>query len=304
MIKNSYSLNKRKVYCYSVLFLFILILLLSFNSSASSYIPYPPKGSESGDIDTEYEYTINTIEAGSKWMFDWGDGTYSDWIVLEESESFISQTHSWSEYGEYQVRIKYKPALRDESPWSSPLTVTISAPTDIDEDGWLNQIEEAYGKDPTDPNDFPLDTDKDGLPDEASLDGTYTGDTDDDADGLVDSIEDSLGSNSKNYNDIETIFVENKLFYIVDTDSDGTGDVLYDIQDNTKTKIKSQDGSLYLDIDADGAWEYTYNGDLFVYTPFPWLQVIIGAVGVILIILGILVKTGFIYLYEEEVVVE
>ncbi len=306
MIKNSYSLNKKKIYSSSVLFLvFLLILVLNFPVFATpSYVPFPPKGNTTGDINVEYRYTINTVEVGSSWMFDWGDGNYSDWVVLEESDSGISQTHSWSEFGEYQVRIKYRSAYYAESPWSSPLIVNISPPSDIDEDGWSNEVEKAYGTSPENPNEYPLDTDNDGIPDENSIDGKYVGDTDDDADGLADSIEESLGSNSKDNGDVETIFVENKLLYIVDTNADGIGDFLYDLQSSSKTKIKSQGSSLYLDIDGDGNCDYLYDGELFVYNPFPWLQVILAGIGIILIILGILFKTGIIYIYEEEVVVE
>jgi len=304
MIKNSFSLNKRKIYHYSVLFLVFVLLIPPFVVAAPSYVPFPPKGNTTGDINVEYRYTINTVEVGSSWMFDWGDGTYSDWIVLEGSNLSVSQTHSWDEYGEYQVKIKYKSIYSSESPWSSPLIVNISPPTDIDEDGWSNEIEEAYGKNPEDPDEYPLDTDSDGIPDENSIDGKYIGDTDDDADGLIDSVEELLGSNPKDNEDIETIFVKNKLFYIVDTNDDGTGDILYNLQYGSKTKIKNQDGFLYLDIDGDGEWDYRYNGELFVYTPFPWLQIILAAIGIILIILAILFRTGIIYVYEEEVVVE
>lgn len=301
MKKTSCNLKKKNFYTYLMLFL-ILTIILSFTVDASSFVPYPPDGTTKGDKNIEYEYTINTVEVGSSWMFDWGDGTYSDWIVLGKSDPFISQNHSWTEYGEYQVRVKYKGPYSSESPWSPPLIVNISQPKDIDKDGWTNIVEESYGTDPRNSSSHPLDTDNDGLPDECSIDGKFIGDTDDDADGLEDAIEISLGSNPKNNHDVETIFVENRLFYIVDTDNDGYGNILFNLETNSKTKIKNQDGLLYLDIDSDGSWDYTYDGELLVYTPFPWLQLIIGIVGVILIILVILFKTGIIYIYEEEVV--
>ena len=304
MEKNLSSLNKRKVYFYSVLFLVFLFLTVNSSIAGSMFVPYHPIGPEIGDIETEYEYAIQSVEIGSSWKFDCGDGTVTDWIVLEDSDTFISRNHSWDRYGEYEVRIRYKSAYSLESSWSIPLIVTIAAPTDIDEDGWNNSAEEAYGTNPENPNDYPLDTDNDGFPDEDSIDGKYTGDIDDDADGLADSIELSLGSNPKDRSDIVSIFVENKPFFIVDTNYDSYGDILYDFQTGSTTKIKSQDGSLYLDIDNDGSWEYTYNGELFVYKPFPWLQATMGTAGIILVIVGILFKIGIIYVYEEEVIVE
>ena len=189
-------------------------------------------------------------------MFDWGDGTYSEWIVLGESDPYISQTHSWSDYGEYEVRVKYKNAYLKESPWSSPLIVIMAPHADADKDGLSNEIEESFEHD------------------------------------------------SKDNSSIETIFIGNKFFYILDTNDDGFGDILYDTQTDLKTEIKVQDGLLYLDIDGDGSWDYTYDGELFAYAPFPWLQVILGVVGAILIIIAILLKTGIIYVYSEEVSAE
>ena len=303
MKKNSLSLKKIIYSCFG-LFL-IIAMIASLTAEAYSFVPLPPTGSTTGEKDVEYEFKVMTIEVGSSWMFDWGDGTHSDWIVLEESDPYISQSHSWNENGDYQVKVKYKSTYSYESSWSSPLAVTIEPPTDIDGDGFSNELEVSFGTDPEDANDFPIDTDNDGYFDEDSLDGDYIGDYDDDADGLLDTIEISLGSNSKNNNDVESIFLENQLFYIVDTNNDGLGNILYNVQDDSSNKIKKQDSSLYLDIDDNGAWDYKYsNGELFEYTPFPWLQVIIGAAGVILIILAILFGSGLLYVYEEEVVVE
>lgn len=304
MENNSSSLKKRKVYCYSLLLLIFLLLAVNSSIAGSLFVPHHPIGPEIGDINTEYKYSIHSVEVGSSWKFNWGDGTETDWIVLEDSHTFISRNHSWEEYGDYEVRIRYKSAYSVESQWSIPLIVTIAAPIDIDKDGWNNSAEEFYGTDPENPNDFPLDTDNDGFPDEDSIDGNYTGDMDDDDDGLADLIELSLGSDPKDRRDVVSIFVENKPFFIIDKNDDGSGDILYDFHTGSTTKIKSQDGSLYLDIDNDGSWEYTYNGELFVYEPFPWLKVTMGAAGIILVIVGILFKIGIIYIYEEDIIVD
>ena len=290
------------------IFLITFFMFIYLNSvhvaSGFSFVPNPPSGTTVGDINVEYEYKVYTIEVGSSWMFDWGDGNYSSWIKVENSKGFISQNHSWSEYGVYKVRVKYRSVYMVESPWSDPLIVNITLPSDLDGDGWINEVEIAYGKNPNDPNEYPLDTDNDGTPDNDSIDGRYTGDVDDDGDGLTDSIEESIGSNPKDNSDVETIFVENTIFYIVDTDNDNQWNILYNPGTGLKTKITNQNGVFYLDINGDGNYDYTYNNGLFVYRPFPWLQVILAAAGIILIIIAILFKTGIIYLYEEEYIVE
>lgn len=308
MMKRNIVSDKKK---YSLLYTLLFILFIfSFSPSSvnagSSYIPYPPVGPTNGTINVEYEYIVNTIEAGSSWMFDWGDGNYSNWIVFNGSGNFVSQKHSWSNYGVYNVRIKYRSPYMVESPWSPPLLVNISKPADVDNDGWKNNIEIAYGTDPENPSEYPQDTDNDGIPDEDSPDGKYIGDADDDNDGLTDIVELSIGSNPKNTKDVISLFLNDKIFYLVDINNDGKSDVLYNLESNSKTKVKNQDDVVFLDINNDGIWDYIYSKDKGVveYSEFPWLYVILGVISTGLFIVFIMFKKGIIYFYEEEITVE
>lgn len=297
------SVSCRKIYKIILCSFFIFLLLNSFFvCTGSSYVPYPPFGEINGTINVEYEYVVNTIEVGSFWMFDWGDGTFSEWIGVDGSDDHISANHSWDEYNEYNVRVKHKSAYSVESPWSSPLIVTISKPVDIDGDGWINEIEESYGKDPENSSEYPLDTDNDGTPDEDSLDGVYTGDIDDDDDGLSDVIESSLGSNSKSNKDSTALFVENTIFYLVRTNNDNY--ILYNIVNGKNTQVKYENNQYYLDINGDGRYDYTYDGSLKSYFDIPWLYIIVGVILLAIIIVFILFKKGILFLYEEEIVVE
>jgi hypothetical protein len=195
------SLNKNKIFnilhnrdnlliiVFITITLLILIILSNAASGYDSYIVSAPVGPNSGDINIDYEYKIYSSEVGSCWMFDWGDGTFSNWIEVGESDTYISQTHSWESYDEYEIRVKYRSAYLVESEWSPPLVVTIAISSDIDGDGWENDFEESYGTDPEDSEDYPLDTDGDDVPDGDSLDGLHTGDLDDDNDGLSDELE-------------------------------------------------------------------------------------------------------------------
>lgn len=116
-----------------VFFILILVFLLSvpyLNDSASaaenSYIPAAPSGPEFGFLNVEYEYTVYTTSSDSLWMFDWGDGTTSDWKSLTDSTNSITQSRSWNSVGNYQVRVKFKNDFFVDGVWSDSLEVTIS----------------------------------------------------------------------------------------------------------------------------------------------------------------------------------
>ena len=272
----------------------------------SGYIPSPPIGNSTGDLNIDHTYIIYTSDAGSHWMFDWGDGNFSEWIEVKVSDTSISQSYSWNSYGIYEVRVRHRSSYIGESTWSDPLIVTIAIPPDLDGDGYNNDLEAAYGKNPDDPDDYPLDTDGDGTPDDDSADGSFTGDLDDDNDGLSDTIEESLGSNSLDDSDVTTLVIEQTIYYLVDTDDDGNGNILYNTQTETQTNTNIEDGKICLDTSGDGLWDYTFqNGIVESYkAPFPWLYVIIGVILTVAIILLLLFKMGVFYLYEEEYVVE
>lgn len=98
-----------------VFFILILVFLLSvpyMNDSVSaaenSYIPAAPSGPEFGFLNVEYEYTVYTTSSDALWMFDWGDGTASDWKSLTNSTNSITQSHSWDSVGKHQMRVKFK----------------------------------------------------------------------------------------------------------------------------------------------------------------------------------------------------
>lgn len=314
MKKKMFSLNKyskliRISLIYLLLFVICLLLFSGFITiSGSSYIPRAPIGPTSGTINIGLEFSIITSEAGSIWMFDWDDGTYSDWIEVQEGEESISESHIWVSYGVYEVRVKRKNIYDIESFWSDSLTVNLYMPPDLDKDGYLNELEEAYGSDYNDPNDYPLDTDKDGTPDDDSFDSIYLGDFDDDGDGFSDSDEIILGSDSKDGTDVITIFISTSTYYLVDINQDGISDIFYRSQTGLKTDIEVVDGMFLIDTNGNGFADHYYkNGIVNVYDPaldIPWLLVIAIIIFVILLIVFILYKKGYIYFYEEEYVVE
>jgi len=309
------SLNKkrnkqfRNIFSVSAILFIVFLLFFSIFSIATSYTPAKPVGIGSGDTDTNYEFLAYTTDASSYWMFDWGDGTYSDWIKWGDFDNYVAQEHSWSSPGVYEVRVMHKNIYSDTSPWSPALSVSIDISTDLDGDGYSNDMEEAYGTDGEDPSVYPDDTDGDLIPDSDSPAGSYTGDLDDDNDGLADEKEELFGSDSKDESDVTSLTISGIAHYFVDTNKDGKLDIFYNSEKEIHTKSTTENGKILIDFDGDNEIEYSYdsvNGIASYEKPFeiPWMYVILAIVLIILFVIFILFKTGFISVYEEEYIVE
>jgi len=57
-------------------------------------------------------------------MFDWGDGTYSEWLGPFPSGTSAEGSHAWGEAGNYDVRVKAKDDY-GESSWSPAHPINI-----------------------------------------------------------------------------------------------------------------------------------------------------------------------------------
>jgi len=91
--------------------------------------PSTPIGPESGKINTLHEYTASTVDIdGDKisYLFDWGDGSDSGWSDPIDSGLSITEFHSWSVQGYYNIRVKARdiPGIT-ESDWSDSLVVSM-----------------------------------------------------------------------------------------------------------------------------------------------------------------------------------
>jgi hypothetical protein len=90
--------------------------------------PYKINGEIRGKINREYEYTTNTIDPdGDKifFIFDWDDGSKSEWLGPYDSEENIVISHTWNVEGEYEIRVKAKDIYGYESEWSDPLYISM-----------------------------------------------------------------------------------------------------------------------------------------------------------------------------------
>jgi hypothetical protein len=87
-----------------------------------------------------YEYCTRTSDQNNDGLYynwSWGDGNYSGWLGPYENRERCSAQYNWSQPGSYQVRVKASDGPRnetigmlgvlDESDWSDPLTVIVTA---------------------------------------------------------------------------------------------------------------------------------------------------------------------------------
>ena len=93
-------------------------------------IPSIPSGPDEGITGPEYTFTTSTDDPELDqvyYMFDWGDGTFSEWIGPFPSGTAGEGSHAWDSEGTYEVRAKAKDINDRESDWSDPHIITIVA---------------------------------------------------------------------------------------------------------------------------------------------------------------------------------
>ena len=83
-------------------------------------------GPLSGKINQEYKYNASTTDPDEDqlyYLFEWGDGEFSEWIGPIESGETAETSHIWTKPGEYEIRVKAKDEHGVQSPWSDPLQI-------------------------------------------------------------------------------------------------------------------------------------------------------------------------------------
>jgi len=79
-------------------------------------------------VGIEYTFTTTTSdEDGDQvlYQWDWGDGTFSEWLGPFDPDEYVYANHTWVVKGEFEIKVRAKDLVGDESPWSFP------APMDI-----------------------------------------------------------------------------------------------------------------------------------------------------------------------------
>jgi hypothetical protein len=90
--------------------------------------PNKPFGKLNGTIGTSYTYITSTKDPNRDqvyYMWDWGDGTFSEWLGPYESEEEVRTKKTWNKQGSYSIKVKAKDPSGNESEWSDPLDVSM-----------------------------------------------------------------------------------------------------------------------------------------------------------------------------------
>ncbi len=93
-------------------------------------VPNKPSGETIILPGMSYPYNTSTIDPDndSIWFkWDWGDGTFSDWLGPFDSGEVVSSTHIWAQ-GTYEIKVKAKDSRNPETDWSEPLTINAIYP--------------------------------------------------------------------------------------------------------------------------------------------------------------------------------
>ncbi|MCD6147629.1 MAG: PKD domain-containing protein [Thermoplasmata archaeon] len=101
--------------------------------------PDTPQGQKIGFTDHNYTYSSSTTDKDDDqvyYMFDWGDGSVSDWLGPYNPGDKVKVSHSWEKNGTYSIMVKAKDIHYSESNWSDPLAV--SMPKVFSFDFWNN----------------------------------------------------------------------------------------------------------------------------------------------------------------------
>jgi hypothetical protein len=103
-----------------------------FNISDQETNNFPPNkptidGQTMGKPGIEYEYYAKTTDPDGDQVYykwDWGDGSFSEWLGPYDSGVKIPASHSWSQ-GSYEIKVKAKDTGGLESEWSDPYPITM-----------------------------------------------------------------------------------------------------------------------------------------------------------------------------------
>jgi hypothetical protein len=100
-------------------------------TNSAPEIPIQPIGPTNGTTGFTYEFTTRSTDPNNDhllYLWDWGDGNFSDWIGPYPSGLNITTNYSWNQGGNYSIKVKTKDTYGTESDWSPTLNMHIVAP--------------------------------------------------------------------------------------------------------------------------------------------------------------------------------
>ena len=109
--------------------------------------PEQPSGVTEGETGIEYNFSSNTTDPEGDnifYLFNWGDGTDSDWLGPYSSGDTCTASYTWSDPGMCYVKVKAKDIHDRKSNWSDSLCVTMYSRGDCNRDGIINLADVIY----------------------------------------------------------------------------------------------------------------------------------------------------------------
>ena len=106
-------------------------------TTAGNFPPYPPviiSGPSCGGPGINHTFSaIASDPEGNDvyYMWDWGDGNFSDWIGPFDITSPIETNYSWNNSGEYEIKVRAKDVHDAIGDWSNVYNISISKQIEI-----------------------------------------------------------------------------------------------------------------------------------------------------------------------------
>jgi hypothetical protein len=107
---------------------YYLPALFKLGENHSPLTPIKPTGPIAGKLNIKYTYSTSTSDPDNDrllYMFDWGDGTQSNWLGPHDSGETIEANHKWNIKGTYEIKVKARDIDGETSEWSDPLSVSM-----------------------------------------------------------------------------------------------------------------------------------------------------------------------------------
>ena len=91
--------------------------------------PEKPSGPNSGCPNVDFTFSTTTTDPNGDqvfYMWDWGDGTQSDWIGPFNSGETAEASHTWTDVGTYEIKVRAKDDNGAKSDWSDIKIFTVN----------------------------------------------------------------------------------------------------------------------------------------------------------------------------------
>jgi hypothetical protein len=105
------------------------LVLQGINVEGKPEKPLTPTGPSSGKLKEEYTYKTSSTDPDNDqlyYMWDWDDGTMSEWLGPYDSGEECSASHIWNNRGSYNIKVKAKDEKGGHSSWSNSLSISMS----------------------------------------------------------------------------------------------------------------------------------------------------------------------------------